>query len=108
MSNMAGVLLEAGTTYHSRTPGFTPGIWWGSCLSFESTWVHPRYLVGFVFIIREHLGSPPVFGGVRVVHRFSFLCCVFCFVCLGPVSCIPNVASFSGLSIFDCPFDFLY
>jgi hypothetical protein len=51
MSNMAGVLLEAGTTYHSRTPGFTPGIWWGSCLSFESTWVHPRYLVGFVLFI---------------------------------------------------------
>ena len=30
------------------------------------------------------------------------LCCVFCFVCLRPVSCVPNVVSFSGLSIFDC------
>ena len=25
---------------------------------------------------------------------------LFCFVCLRPVSCLPNVASFSGLSIF--------
>jgi hypothetical protein len=25
------------------------------------------------------------------------------FVCLRPVSCEPNVASFSGLSILDCP-----
>jgi hypothetical protein len=28
-----------------------------------------------------------VFGRVRVAHLFSFLCCVFCFVCLRPVSC---------------------
>jgi hypothetical protein len=26
-----------------------------------------------------------------------------CFVCLRPVSCVPNVASVSGLSILDCP-----
>jgi hypothetical protein len=27
----------------------------------------------------EHLGSPPIFGGVRVNHHFCFLCCVvFC------------------------------
>jgi hypothetical protein len=63
-----------------------------------------------------------VFGGVCVVHRFSFLCCVFCFACLRPVSCVPNVvsvsglsssvscvpnvASVSGLSILDCPIRF--
>jgi hypothetical protein len=28
-------------------------------------------------ILREHLGSPPVFSGVCVAHLFSFLCCVF-------------------------------
>ena len=72
---------------------FTPGIWWGS-------WQE-------LLIIREHLGSPPVFGGVRVAHRFSFLCCVFCFVCLGPVSCVINVASVSGLFILDYSFGFL-
>jgi hypothetical protein len=31
----------------------------------------------------------------------------FCFVCLRPVSCVPNVASVSGLSILDCHFSFL-
>ena len=46
-----------------------------------------------------------VFGGIRAAHRFNFLYC-FCFVCLRPVSCVPNVASFSGLSIRDCPFRF--
>jgi hypothetical protein len=43
----------------------------------------------------DHLGSPLVFP-----HCFSFLCCiVFCFVCLCPASCVPNIASVSGLSI---------
>jgi hypothetical protein len=39
---------------------------------------------------------------------FSFLCCVmfFSFVCLGPVSYVPNVASISGMSVLDCPFSF--
>ena len=54
--------------------------------------------------LREHLGSPLVFGGVHVAHIFSFLCCVF--ACLRPVSCVPNIASFSQLFIRDCPFDF--
>jgi hypothetical protein len=56
---------------------------------------------------REHLGSFPVFGGVRVSHLCGFLCCIFCFVCLRPVSCVTNVASVSGLFIPDCPFSFL-
>ena len=56
----------------------------------------------------EHLGSTPVFGRVRVAHFFfSFLCCVFYFVCLPPVPCVTNVTSVSGLSILDCPFSFL-
>jgi len=46
-----------------------------------------------LLILREHLGSPPDCGGVRVAHRFSFLCCVFfSFVWLRPVSFVPNVA----------------
>ena len=32
----------------------------------------------------------------------------FFIVCLRLVSCVPNVVSFSELSIFDCPFDVLY
>jgi hypothetical protein len=29
--------------------------------------------------------------------------CFFCFVCLRLVSCVPDVASFSGLFICNCP-----
>lgn len=36
------------------------------------------------------------------------LCCGFGFVYLRPVSCIPDVASLSRLSIRDWPFGFLY
>jgi hypothetical protein len=39
-----------------------------------------------------------------VAHVFSFLCCVF--VCLRPVSCVPNVVSVSELHILGCPFVF--
>jgi hypothetical protein len=31
---MEGVLKEAGTAYLSRTPGFTPDIWWGHVADF--------------------------------------------------------------------------
>jgi hypothetical protein len=35
MSNMAGVLGEAGTAYNARAPGLTPGFFGGvRCLSF--------------------------------------------------------------------------
>jgi hypothetical protein len=35
----------------------------------------------------DHLPSPSVFCGVRVVYLSSFMCCIFCFVCLRCVSC---------------------
>ena len=60
--------------------------------------------------LREHLGSPlPGFlvGFVLLISLvFSFLCFVFVLFCLRPVSCVPIVASFSGLSILDCPIIF--
>lgn len=45
--------------------------------------------------------SPGFVGGVHVVHRFSFRCCVFCicFVCHRPVSCVPMLT----VSL-NCPF----
>ena len=52
----------------------------GNCSVLPGT-VYPWLLSG-------HLD----FGGVCVAHLFSFLCCV----CLRPVSCVPNVSSFSG------------
>jgi len=57
--------------------------------------------------IREHLGSLAVFGGVRVADFLVFYV-VSCFVCLRLVYYgVPYVASVSGFSIRDCPFDFL-
>jgi hypothetical protein len=58
--------------------------------------------------LREHMGSPPVFGGVSVPHLFIILCWVvfLCFICLHPVSYVPNVASFSGLFILTLPLRF--
>ena len=40
-------------------------------------------------------------------YRFS-LCCVICFVCSCPFSCIPNSASVSRLSVLSYPIGFLY
>ena len=57
--------------------------------------------------LHEHLNSPLVFGGVRVAHLFCSMLC-FCFVCLHPVSCVPDVACVAGLSILHCPIGFLW
>ena len=61
-----------------------------------------------LLILREYLGSPPFFGGVRVADLFSF-CVVlfvlfFIFLCL---VCPVLPVCFSGLSIPDCPFGFV-
>ena len=53
------------------------------------------------------MGTLAVFGEVRVANLFKFLFCISSFVCLRPVSCVPNVATVSGLSILNCPFGFL-
>ena len=80
--------------------------------SYSRRWITPCIQEAFIYHVQlqitlpGHLVSPPVFGGVSVAPVFSFLCAVICFVCRRPVSCVPNVASVSGLSIFDCPFGF--
>ena len=56
-----------------------------NCLPFAITWDNPLFFGGSVLLI--------------------FL--IFCCICLRSVSCVPNVSSASGLSILDCPFDFL-
>ena len=56
-----------------------------NCLPFANIWIQLRSLVGSVLPI-----------------VFSFLCCVFLFVCLRPVSCVPNFDNFS------CPFLILH
>ena len=61
------------------------------CLSFSNTWVHPAF-----------------FDGVRVAQFVCFMWwIVLFFACLRPVSCLPYVASVSGLSILYCPINFL-
>jgi hypothetical protein len=76
------------------------------CLSFFEIRLLMANFKLFIWVTRvchirsgNFLGSLSFFCGVHVAHRFSFLCCgVFlCFVCLHPVSCVPNVASVSGL-----------
>ena len=47
----------------------------------------------------QELDSPQVFGGFHVAHLFSFVLWFLCFVCLGPVSCVPNVTIVSRLSL---------
>ena len=58
--------------------------------------------------LREQLGSPPVFDGSVLLIFLAFCVVLFFFVGLNHVPCVPNVASFSGLSILDCPYGFLY
>ena len=87
------------------------------CLSFSEIRLLMANFKLFIWVTRvchirsgNFLGSLSFFCGVHVAHRFSFLCCgVFlCFVCLHPVSCVPNVASVSGFVFCDCSFSFLY
>jgi hypothetical protein len=84
----------------------------GSVKHIMSLWVtwQVSYKRQELLTLREHLGSSPVFSEVSVFILLVLcvaLCCVFCFVCLHPVSCMPNVASVSALSILNCPFGFL-
>ena len=59
-------------------------------------WFHSRCVLGsLLFLI-----SFPVCVWLPVIHPFSSQFCVFCFVCLRPVSCLPNVVSVSGLSSY--------
>ena len=57
--------------------------------------------------LNENLGLPMDLDWVRAAHIFNCLCCVvfwlFFFVCLRPLSCVPNVSSISGVFIIDCP-----
>ena len=67
------------------------------------------FCVDFLFSLREHLGTLPIF---RIANLFCFLSgflfCFCLFLCLRLVSCIPYDASFSVLSIIDYPLRFLY
>ena len=59
-------------------------------------------------ILRQHMLSHPVFGGVRIADLLSFLYCVVFFVCLRHVYCEDNVASDDWLSVLERTFGFLW
>ena len=59
----------------------------GSMLGVAGTWIQHKFLVGYLLFI-------------------SLVFCVVLLFCLSS-SCVPNIASFSGLSILDCAFGFL-
>ena len=120
-----GVLYIAGTANPSRTPDFTPGFLGGIRVAHHFRFllccpIMCRYVLSCVLLypfefphendVRFVFTSSCLF--VRALFTlFVFVCvyCVvfFCFVCLLLVLCIPTVASFSGLSIFDCTFGIL-
>ena len=54
----------------------------------------------------DHLPSPSVFCGVRVVYLSSFMCCIFCFVCLRCVSCAQPLSLHCSFLIIITPSDF--
>jgi len=64
-------------------------------LTIRVTW-RLSYKIQELLTLREFLDSPPVFGVIHVAHLL-----VFCgFLCLLPMSCVPNTGSVSRLSIF--------
>jgi hypothetical protein len=53
------------------------------------------YEIQDLLTLSEQLDSSPVFGGVYYAYLGFLYCVVFCCVCLHPVSCVLNAASFS-------------
>ena len=85
--------------YHGKKSNILMRWWWCTIqthlegyysITFTGTLVQSCFFVGSVLLS-------------FLVFCFLF----FCFVCLCPVSCVPSVASVSGLSILDCPSSFL-
>ena len=50
--------------------------------------------------LREHTSLQPVFGGVRVAHLFSYLCCIVFCILFGFVLCLVYPVLPDSL---DCP-----
>ena len=109
--------------HHLRAPVFTPSFWWSPCCwSFYffvlSCYVSLRSEFNVVISVWKQcslrLYTQLFVGGrmsyLRYLCLFTYsgvqhmLCCVFCFVYLRLVSCVPNVPNISGLPILDCLF----
>ena len=70
-------------------------------------------VVRFINQVQLHLFVGGLMSYLRYLCLFAYsgihhiLCCVVCCARVRLLSCVPNVASFCGLSILDCPFCFL-
>jgi hypothetical protein len=84
----------------NKSQSVIPYLYQYTCVNHLTNWIEAIMSLHFFYVISN-------FGRGRVAHLFSFLCCGFYFVCLRPVSCVPNVSSFLGTYILDCPFGFL-
>ena len=115
ISNTTGVLLEAGTTYPSRAPEFTVGLWWCPVWSSFSLFVLSYYeYLRFEFrVVRNDIF---IINDMRFLFTssclqedscISYVICVCLHIvfllCFSPFY-VQYVANLSELSIFDCPF----
>jgi len=117
MSNTAGVLLEVGTDYPSRTHEFTPGFFGGvrvaHLFSFFMLSYYVSLLSEFSVVMSVTISSWKRFSVRLYLQLFAAHCGVLHMLCCGFwgwffFSCyVPCFCGFSGLSIFYCPFDIL-
>ena len=108
MSNTASVLQEAGTAYPSQAPEFTPGFFLCVCVLSSILWCPLRFPhkhdVRFVFASSCLWEGACLVCVVFICFRVvvSGTCCVVFLFCFSS-SCLPYVASFSGLSYLIAP-----
>ena len=108
MSNTAEFLWDT-TAYSSRVPEFTPDTLVGVRIVMSAPIsAYKRCSVRLYHqLFVERLMSYYVICVYLRIVMFNTYCVGFFLVCLCLVSCVPNVASVSGLSIFDCPLGIL-
>ena len=66
--------------FHTKAM-FVPNFFVGGLISY----IFYLYMLGIV-VFNMHLILPGIFGGVRVAHPFSFLCCPI--MCLYVLTCV--------------------
>ena len=104
--------------YHSGAPEFTPGFQWGSCYSIYSficMFCRSLFVLLYFFfwalllsVLLRFTNSDylPLVSSKQLCLQLcpTQIVLLFCF----SSSCVPNITSFSGLSLFDCPIGILY
>ena len=86
---------------------FACGQWCPICIDYVSSMSGVLWEARDTFPLRAPSFTPGFWWGTYSSTFQSFCVVFFCFVYLYHVSCVPNVACVSGLSILDCSFVFL-